>query len=124
MQLYDQAATTPPLLAPNKQQAAAGIDWAYLLELLTFARHHTGPDIHIGGPRDTQLCGGSACLDGAEADAEYVITHRTVGGVRIYPTPVCRSCLVCETTHLRTAKGTDPQSIRVTIPAPLLLDAA
>lgn len=116
---YDQAATAPRPLAAPKQQAA-GIDWAYLLELITFARHHLGDPIHVGGPRDTDLCGGSGCLDGDECDAEYVITHRSVGGVRIYPTHVCRSCLVIEVAHLRVARGTDPASIHVTVPAPLL----
>lgn len=119
---YDQAATAPSLLAAPEQQAAA-IDWAYLLELLDYARHHLGDPIHVGGPREPDLCGGSGCLDGDECDAEYVITHRSVGGILVYPTPVCRSCLVCEVAHLRHAKGTDPASIHISVPAPLL-DAA
>jgi hypothetical protein len=113
--------TAPEQRADNEAVTADTIDWPYLTELFGhLAGIPADVPVHVDGPAEPNLCGGSACLDGDECDAEYVITHRAVGGLLIYRTPVCRGCLPIEVNHLSRAHGTDPASIVVHLPAPLI----
>lgn len=128
---YDPEPTAAALLTAPKQQAGAAaitadtIDWAYLTELFSYLPGiPAGIPVHVDGPVEHNLCGGSACLDGDECDAEYVITHRAVGGVLVYRTPVCRGCLPIEINHLRGAHGTNPDTVAVHLPVPLTEQAS